>query len=227
MAQMKSLAYALHESGQCDPPECAWCDPPSVPPVHDRPQSVEAGSNLPPGGDGGSLAERLEDALAADVPFDQAMPGHWEVTDPGSADWALRKLGKVDAEAHAVSELAEQQIAAIEAWRGAEHKRLGTQRENWETLLAVYHRALLAEDEKAKTIRLPHGTLTARKLPDGIVIEDEEALLKWASAEAVDYVRVRVDLNHSAIKAAVLKSGEIIPGVEVVEGQVKYSVAPN
>jgi len=171
-----------------------------------------------------SLAERLDDALDLDVPFDEAMPGHWQITDPGSADWALRKLGKVDAEAHQVSELAEQQIAAIEAWRGAEHGRLGTQREHWEALLGHYHRLRLEEDEKAKTIRLPHGTLTARKLPDGIVIEDEDALLKWAKTEAPDYVRVREDLNHSAIKAAVLKSGEILPGVSATVGDVRFTV---
>jgi len=121
-------------------------------------------------------------------------------------------------------ELAEQQIAAIEAWRGAEHGRLGTQREHWEALLGQYHRQRLEEDEKAKTIRLPHGTLTARKLPDGIVIEDEDALLKWARTEAPDYVRTRVDLNHSAIKSAVLKSGEIIPGVSATVGEVRYAV---
>jgi hypothetical protein len=51
---MKTLAYELHEDGECYPAECSWCDPPSVPPVHARPQSGESGSNLTPGGDGGS-----------------------------------------------------------------------------------------------------------------------------------------------------------------------------
>jgi phage host-nuclease inhibitor protein Gam len=168
-------------------------------------------------------AERLDDALDLDAP-EEDTPGHWQITDPGSADWALRKLGKVDAEAHQVSELAEQQIAAIEAWRGAEHGRLGAQREHWETLLAIYHRARLEEDEKAKTIRLPHGTLTARKLPDGIVIEDEDALMAWLGLNEVGYIRVRRDLDRAAIKDAVLKNGEILPGVEVKPGDVRFTV---
>ena len=75
---MKTLAYALHESGQCDPLECAWCTDPSVPPVHDRPQSVEAGSNLPPGGDGGS--------------------SQWRVTALAIADW-LTRIAKANNEA--------------------------------------------------------------------------------------------------------------------------------
>jgi len=49
-------------------------------------------------------------------------------------------------------------------------------------------------------------------------------MLKWAKTEAPDYVRVRVDLHHSAIKSAVLKSGEIIPGVSATVGEVRYAV---
>ena len=199
-----------------------WSPPSAAPPFQDRPQSVESGSNLTHGGGSGptpdeSLTQYLQD---------QIEPGHWEVTDPGSADWALRKLGKVDAEAHAVSDLAEQQIAAIEAWRGAEHKRLGTQRENWETLLTVYHRGLWIEDEKVKTIRLPHGTLTARKLPDNIEIEDVKTALAWALACNDDYVRFpEPELNRAALKEAVLKNGEIIPGVTATVGAVRFTVS--
>ena len=173
-----------------------------------------------------SIAERLDDALDLDTPTGPDSSNHWQITDPGSADWALRKVAKVDAEAHQVSELAERQIAAIEAWRGAEHGRLGTQREHWETLLGLYHRQRLEEDEKAKTIRLPHGTLTARKLPDGIVIEDEDALLAWAKKDGPEYVRTRIDVDHPAVKTAVLKNGEIIPGVDIVKGDVRFTVTP-
>jgi phage host-nuclease inhibitor protein Gam len=208
MAQMKTLAYELHMNGRCDPAECAWRDHSSVPPVHDRPQSVESGSNLTPGGDGGS---------------DQ-----WRVQTLGAADWVMRKVAKLDRESAAISDTAADEIDTMTKWRDSELARIAPQREHWTWLLADFHEKQLAEDPNAKTIKLAHGALVARKQPDNIEIENVKTALAWALACNDDYVRFpEPELNRSAIKAAVLKNGEIIPGVEVVEGQVKYSVAPS
>src|ERR1035437_3714242 len=119
MAQVKNLAYEMHENGQCDPPECSWCNPPSVPPVHDRPQSVEAGSNLPPGGDGGS-PESIE---------------QWRVQTLGAADWCMRKVAGLDRESTAISDTAADEIDTMTKWRDAELARIAPQREHWTWLL--------------------------------------------------------------------------------------------
>lgn len=172
-----------------------------------------------------SLAERLDDYLAPESEVDE---GNWEITGVGSADWALRKLAKVEAEDAEVRELAESQIAAIEAWREAEQNRLDTRRQNWETLLAKWHRQRLAEDpDGPKSIRLPHGVLHSRKQPDNVEIPNPKAVLEWAKGAGMSYLRVipvHYELDRSAIKDAVLKSGEIIPGVVPVVGEVRYSV---
>ena len=244
MAQVKNLAYEMHENGQCDPPECAWCDPPSVPPVHDRPQSVEAGSNLPPGGDGGSpfdqilndslrsglqdIIERLDGELDHPDGWNDRTNDQWRVQTLGAADWAMRKVAKLDRESTAISDTAAEEIDTITKWRDAEFARIAPQREHWTWLLADFHEKQLAEDPNAKTIKLAHGALVARKQPDNIDIPDPLRTLQWVIDQfKEDLFRVKRELNRTEIKHAVLKNGEIIEGVVVVEGQVKYSVAPS
>lgn len=247
MAQMKTLAYALHESGRCDPPECVWCDTPSVPPVHDRPQSVEAGSNLPPGGDGGSFGsywdafQVLDNGEVITLDASQRLGEHlneiedaptndqWRVQTLGAADWAMRKVAKLDRESTAISDAAQEEIDTIIKWRDAEFARIAPQREHWTWLLADFHEKQLAEDPKAKTIKLPHGALVARKQPDGIDIPDPDSVMAWCRKNDLDntYTRIKTELNRAAIKKAVLELGEIIDGVAVVKGQIRYSVAPS
>lgn len=43
-------------------------------------------------------------------------------------------------------------------------------------LLAEWHREVLAEDPRQKTLRLPHGALTPRKAPDRFEVDEEEFL---------------------------------------------------
>src|ERR1035437_3964617 len=131
MAQVKNLAYEMHENGQCDPPECAWCDPPSVPPVHSGPSVPESlAPNSTPGGDGGS-PESIE---------------QWRVQTLGAADWVMRKVAKLDRESTAISDTAADEIDNMTKWRDSELARIAPQREHWTWLLADFHEKQLAED---------------------------------------------------------------------------------
>lgn len=169
-----------------------------------------------------SIAERLEASMDEASPVEME---HWKVADAGGADWALRKLAKARAELAEVEAVAEKQFAIINRFVTTETERLTPEIENWETRLALWQRELLDGDDRRKTIRLPHGTLTARKLPDGVEIADPAAVLTWARAEAPFYVRVKEELDRSAVKQAVLKGGEIIPGVTAVPGEIRFSAS--
>jgi phage host-nuclease inhibitor protein Gam len=175
-----------------------------------------------------TATDRLEELLDGEEPEATNKEGHrWEITDLGGADWAMRKVAKLDAEAREVTDTADRQLRAIETWREAEYQRLQNQRGRFEALLADYHRRILAKDKKAKTIRLPHGVLTARKLPDNVQILDEDEVLEWAKDQGNEFVivvPVEYRLDRSAVKAAVLKAGEIIPGVTPIEGEVRFQV---
>lgn len=170
-----------------------------------------------------SIADRMEEALdAIEAP---EVSEHWRVEDAGGADWALRKLRKARRELADVDRLVTDRIAALQAFRDSEHDRIEPEVENWETRLELWHRSLLEADDSRKTVRLPSGTLTARKLPDGVEIDDPVALLDWAlEHEPNRFVVVKESLDRAAVKAAVLKAGEIVPGVTPVTGTVRFSV---
>ena len=174
-----------------------------------------------------SLADRMDDALDEDFSVEHDPDRRWVVLTSGEADWALRKLRRIESEITEACELVNAQKAKLDEFLRREMERLEPQAEHWKTLLSEWHRQKLMADDKAKTLHLPAGTLTARKAPDGIRITDEDALLALLQEQAPEYVRTKVstEVDRAAVKAAVLKDGEIIEFVEVVPGEVRFSVA--
>jgi hypothetical protein len=169
----------------------------------------------------------------------------FKVTDGGSADWALRKLARVRSRQAEVAQLAEKQRQAILAsvaqflepideWEADELARLRGDAEFFEALLLQFHRSVLAEDERAKTVRLPHGKLVARKQKDKWDIEDD-VLIEWAkSVGAAGVVRVKAEVDRAEIRrghvlqaasnGVVVWAGEIVPGVTFAPGEVQFTV---
>jgi phage host-nuclease inhibitor protein Gam len=172
-----------------------------------------------------TFAERLE---AIGGPTESEEMENWKVLDRGGADWACRKVAKCDAKARKVMDEAQAHRDAIDALETEELRSIQRDRSYFEARLGEYHRMVLAEDpEGPKTIHLQGGDLVARKLPDGVQIIDEAAVLEWAKGDGMAYVTVipvSYRLDKMALKEAVLKGGEIIPGVTPVEGEVRYNV---
>ncbi|MCL6560803.1 MAG: host-nuclease inhibitor Gam family protein, partial [Firmicutes bacterium] len=94
------------------------------------------------------------------------------------AIWALRKIARIEKERQEAREAAQLEKARIEEWLAAEEKRCDQARAHLDFLLEEWHRKIIAENPKRKTIKLPHGTLELRKQPDEWAI-DEEVLVPW------------------------------------------------
>ena len=189
--------------------------------------------------------DEVEEAVFAAL--DQLDPveesdGGFVVHDEASADWALRKLARVLAKAAEVTVLAERQrhaiLASVQAyldpideWAGEQIDRLAKDAEFFESLLLTFHRNVLAEDPRAKTIKLPHGTLSSRKLPDRWEF-DEPTFIKWASENADELLRTKIEIYRAEAKKAlsvattgeVVWGGEIVPGVTVTTGERDFTV---
>lgn len=189
---------------------------------------------------------RAFDALDAPemVPDDE---GGFRISDAGQADWALRKLAGVRAKQAETDELAARQIQAIQAmvapylepiheWHRAQIERLSNDASFWEGMLTLYHRdVVLAEDEKAKTVNLPHGTLSARKKPDQWKFGDEE-FMAWARNVAPELIRTKDEVDKALAKKTLkvgqfgeaildLPAGQVTAsGVEVVPGEVTFKI---
>jgi phage host-nuclease inhibitor protein Gam len=136
--------------------------------------------------------------------------------------WKLAKLAQEDAEDEA---MAQREIERIQAWLEARKKPRQQSREFFEEHLRQFHQRLLQDDPKGnKTVKLPHGTLKARKLPDKWEYDDE-TIIEWAKANArIELIRVKAEPDKQAIKQYVKETGEVPPGVTVTTQGIKFDV---
>jgi phage host-nuclease inhibitor protein Gam len=179
----------------------------------------------------------LDEFLAGGEPPGAGQQEHFRVDGPSTAEWALRKLRQARARQDEARALAEAETSRVAEWLRAEEARHQHDIEFFESVLTGWHRALLAEDPDRKTISLPNGTLRARKAPDALDVVDPDGLVAWAQANAHEaLLRVTVEPDKAAIKrlrraetldgavVPVDDTGERLPGVVVVIGQVRFSV---
>lgn len=190
------------------------------------------------------ISERVERRLEAlGAPEDQSHP--WRIDGRETADWAARKRAKafqalqrvqVDAatQRNEIMDAVASYLFPIDLWEKDETERLGREVAHWEAKLAEYHRDVLAEDDHAKTIKLPHAQLHARKQPDKWEFGDE--FLSWAKTTMPHLVRIKEEVAASTAKASlkaldrtdegqlVSTEGEVIPGLTVIPGAVTYTI---
>lgn len=177
-----------------------------------------------------SLSESLDAVLA---PEGDTTPGRFVVDGPETADWALRKLARVRARAAEAADLARRERDRITAWETAELERLANEGAYFTGLLEDWHRRVLDEEPRRKTIHLPAGDLHARKAPDRWAF-DGNAFLQWAVRAGRDeFVRTPApEVDKAAAKKALEvrdgavwdpATGEVVDGVAVEPGEVRFS----
>jgi hypothetical protein len=172
----------------------------------------------------------------------QAPAEHFVVDDDHKADWALRKLGQLDAWKRQRAAFVAAELERLRAWQVREDHQAERFSAYLTTLLRSYYDHLKTAGKvsaRRKGYRLPHGTLTACLTP--IEWEVEEAtLLAWAEATDPErLVRVAKAPAWSVIKPQLIpardaplaeamievidpRTGEIrvvpVPGVLVKQG---------
>lgn len=149
------------------------------------------------------------------------------------ADWAARKVAQARRRLAEAEDVAAAQIERINAWLAEQRQRCDRDTVFLTGLLERFHRERLADDPKAKTIDLPSGAvLVARKQPDCWTFDDDQ-FVEWARTGYPDAVRVRtsVEVDRTVAKKlpvvdgqVVAPSGEVVPGVEVTPGEVRFTV---
>lgn len=153
-----------------------------------------------------------------------------------AANWAVKKIAVHAAKVAEAEAFVQRERDRLTVWLDGERTKALESTSFLAGLLRRYHEDRLAEDPKAKTIHLPAGDLTARKGPDRWDI-DEPTFLTWAQDNLrEDVIRRRVEVDRQALKRAPYRvtvsgtvvdpDGEVIPGVTVTEGEVRYSVKP-
>jgi phage host-nuclease inhibitor protein Gam len=93
-------------------------------------------------------------------------------------------------------------------------------------LLEPYVKDEVAKLYKSRSLSLPTGTASLRKLPDRLEIMDSSLALAYCETEHPEAVIVKKELNKSILKDLILKQAEPIPGVDAELGQDKLYVKP-
>lgn len=185
----------------------------------------------------GTAAERLEQYLIKNAPFEGLPEGaageqKFRIETKDQANWALRKIAAIERERTEAKASAQLETVRIQEWVAGEEKQADQAREYLDYLLEDYHRRLLAENPKAKTIRLIHGELQLRaQQPE--FIRDEKSLLTWADKNRPEFVKRAPKLEWGELKK-VLKfekgkaidpvSGEVVTAITVLERPAKFNI---
>jgi phage host-nuclease inhibitor protein Gam len=193
--------------------------------------------------------DELDAAIVAQVEGREvpAKVGNFAIDTDPKAEWALRKLAALDARRMEIIETHQAWIAQIEQSLAENVARIDPRVEVFRNALEQYAKNKRAEDDRAKTIQLPSGTVsTTRTQKPSVHIANEEAVLKWAmnALNQNDYERVVklspkvlvsklreiVDITVNERGHAVVwrETGEYVPGVYVEEpGRITATVKVN
>lgn len=187
----------------------------------------------------GELYDDLTDALTADATWNtgEGESQTFVIDSLEKADWAVRKIGQARRRYAEQKELARAEVERITEWAEAMAQRCEHDCSFFEELLARYHRDVLRDDPKAKTIRLPSGELVARKKPDSLVTDGGVDTLVWAREHDATIVHESVDKNTlkrllapsenvrpEGAEAVDKATGEVVPGVWFKTGETAFTV---
>lgn len=170
----------------------------------------------------GERMSDFTDALIDGVPDDTDRE-HFKIDGPRTADWALRKLQQSRALYDANESLAREEIERIKGWVEIVNESHVRDINYFEAILEHYHQACLEDDANAKTIKLPSGQLRARKMPTRVEVDDEQFDV-WAHAEHPEWFAtvVKREVGKADLRKHIESTGEILPGVTLIEGAVRF-----
>jgi hypothetical protein len=146
------------------------------------------------------------------------------VDNDQKADWAIRKLAVIRRKQAENKAIYDAEIIRITEWLSTVNTALDRDALYFEAVLTPY--ALLQRSEGRKTVTLPHGTLKTTAGQSRIEFKDESKFIEWAKVNDPALLRIKTDVDKSALKVLISEEGvlistqgEIIPDVEVVPGQ--------
>jgi hypothetical protein len=161
-------------------------------------------SEIPLGQDNGDMFELAPEPA----------PARWQITDTGSAEWAMSRYS------HTAARIEEAELAAKEFHR---------QIDEWlrRETLPLHHRANFffghltsflqdrREDpsDRRATVKLPSGDIVSRKVParPEIVKEAEEQFIEWARESALPVVKAKWSPVMAEVKKIVQFRDVLIP----------------
>jgi hypothetical protein len=148
------------------------------------------------------------------------------INDLSKASWAVSKILEAENRITQRSELAKEFKTRIDLWLESTNSQDNDSVSYLSILLEPYVQDEVSKLHNSKTLSLPTGIASLRKLPDRLDILDGAEALAYCEAEHPEAVIIKKELNKSILKDLILKQAEPIPGVEAELGPDKLYVKP-
>lgn len=143
------------------------------------------------------------------------------------ADWAIAKILDAEARISRRTELAADLHARLDAWLQKSSTADNDTVVYITGLLRPYAESEIAKQRRSRTLLLPSGSVSLRKLADHLDIVDRDAALAFCEASHPEAVIVKKDLSRSVLKTLIAAQGEAIPGCEFELGSDQLYVKAN
>ena len=147
----------------------------------------------------------------------------------------LREVRELQAEINRINELYTAEMERVNAWKDAETQKVNKELEWRTSQIEAYHKQVLADNPKAKSISTPHGTVKsvtrkpAPKKPDADVL-----LAVLETLQHNEYIRVETvkKPDWAAFKKqlqvingkVVTADGEVLDDIEIDEGGTTFKI---
>jgi phage host-nuclease inhibitor protein Gam len=148
------------------------------------------------------------------------------IDDPSKASWAIARILEAEAGIAERTALAESFKARIDQWLDSANSQATDSIDYLSFLLEPYVKEEVAKQYKSRSLTLPTGTASLRKLPDRLEITDGALALAYCETEHPEAIVIKKELNKTVLKDLILKQAEPIPGVEAEIGPDKLYVKP-
>lgn len=160
------------------------------------------------------------------------------INDLSSLNCAFRKTAALKKRVKEVSDLADKERFRINDW---EQKELNKYRDNisyFESKIEDYHRTVLQQNSKEKTIKTPYGIVKSTRRKAAAEKVNELYIIDYAKKNRPDLLELEVNekLDWSGLKKTLKvvefggeemiidENGVIVPGVAVVPEHITFKV---
>ncbi|MCT4593145.1 MAG: host-nuclease inhibitor Gam family protein [Anaeromicrobium sp.] len=147
----------------------------------------------------------------------------FRVEDKGQVEWCLRKVQALQAEIKDNNTLADQEIMRINKWREDENKKAEDSINFFKGLLEEYMRSVNAEDEKVRSMKLPHGIIRLKKQQPEFKFHEEKTIA-WLKENYPDKIKIVEKFSKTDVKKIVKDTGEVFDGLEIVQRDYKFEM---
>ena len=164
-------------------------------------------------------------ALSEDSANDGPTPA-FTIDNLNKASWAVAKILESEARTAQRAQLAKDFKSRIDAWLESANKQDTDSISYLSFLLEPYVKNEISKLHNSKTLSLPTGLASLRKLPDRLDIIDSESAIAYCEAAHPDAIIIKKELDKSYLKDLILNHAEPIPGIAAELGADKLYIKP-